>query len=319
MKTRGILTGIFAAASFFAPGLFVPSSFAANKEMQELQRDVALMQEDIRQLQRAFDKQMATQQTLIQQTLDTSNRTQSSMAVLERTVGDSVRGQMTQGLAPIATLGTRIDQVSQQVQTLGDAMQALNSSMQQLRTQLNDLKTAVAAIQAPAPPPPSTDPNAPTGAITGPGPGPALGPGPGATGTPPVPADILYQNARRDMDGGKVDLALAEFRDFIKYYPTSDLAANCQFYIGVVHYSQGSFDDAVKDFDAVLERYPKGNKTADAFYYKGISLVKMGRSRDARKEFTTVIQQYPRTEAADKSRAQMKALGFNTPAPGKKK
>jgi tol-pal system protein YbgF len=314
MKTRGIPTAIFAAASFFTPGLSVPSSFAANKEMQELQRDVALMQEDIRQLQRAFDKQMATQQTLIQQTLDTSNRTQSSMAVLERTVSDSVRGQMTQGLAPIATLGTRMDQVSQQVQTLGDAMQALNSSMQQLRTQLNDLKTAVAAIQAPAAPPPAVDPNAaPTGAPPG------LGQSPGASATPPVPADILYQNARRDMDGGKVDLALAEFRDFIKYYPTSDLAANCQFYIGVVHYSQGSFDDAVKDFDAVLERYPKGNKTADAFYYKGISLVKMGRSRDARKEFTTVIQQYPRTEAADKSRAQMKALGFNTPAPGKKK
>ena len=54
------------------------------------------------------------------------------------------------------------------------------------------------------------------------------------------------------------------------------------------------------------------------FYYKGISLVKMGRSRDARKEFTTVIQQFPRTEAADKAKAQMKVLGFNTPVKGRK-
>jgi len=43
-----------------------------------------------------------------------------------------------------------------------------------------------------------------------------------------------------------------------------------------------------------------------------------GRSRDARKEFATVIQQFPRTEAADKARSQMRSLGFNTPAKGRK-
>jgi tol-pal system protein YbgF len=121
------------------------------------------------------------------------------------------------------------------------------------------------------------------------------------------------------MEGGKPDLALNEFREFIKYYPTSDLAANCQFYIGTIHFSRNEFEDAVKDFDAVLEQYPKGSKTPDAFYYKGLSLVKMGRSRDARKEFTSVIQQFPHAEAAEKARAQMKVLGFNTPATAKGK
>jgi len=302
MKLRGIITAFI---------LLVPAaSFAANKETQELQRDVALMQEDIRQLQRGFDKQMATLQTLSQQTLDTTNRTATAMSLLERTINDQIRGQMATGFAPVAGLGVKVDQVAGQVQTLADSIQALNSSMQQLHTQLTDLKQVVAAMSAPpAPPPQSTDPNAPPTAGGG------LGP---MTSAPPVPAEVLYQNALRDMNGGKPDLALAEFRDFIKYYPTSDLASNCQFYIGTIHYGRNEFDDAVKDFDAVLERYPKGNKTADAFYYKGISLVKMGRSRDARKEFATVIQQFPRTEAADKARSQMRSLGFNTPAKGRK-
>jgi len=290
--------------------------FAANKEMQELQRDVALMQEDIRQLQRSFDKQMATLQTISQQTLDTTNRTQNSMSVLDRTMGDQIRGQMSTGMAPIAGLGTRIDQVSTQVQTLADAVQALNSSLQQIRAQIGDLKTAMQAMQTPATPPPP----APGIDTTGGAPGPTVGGPQGMANNsiPPVPADTLYQNAIRDRDTGKPDLALAEFRDFIKYYPTSDLASNCQFYIGMIHYSRNEFEDAVKDFDAVLERYPKGNKTPDAFYYKGVALVKMGRSRDARKEFTSVIQQYPRTDAADKARSQMKVLGFNTPAKGRK-
>jgi len=297
MRFRGIFTAFL---------LLVPAaSFAANKEMQELQRDVALMQEDIRQLQRSFDQQVSALRTLSQQTLDSVNRSSTSMSILERTINDQIKSQLSNGFAPVAGLGTKVDQVSGQVQTLADAIQALNSSMQQLHTQLNDLKNVVSAMQSPAAAPPTaTD----TSGLTTPAPG----------GAPPVPAEVLYQNAIRDKDGGKPDLALAEFRDFIKYYPNSDLAANCQFYIGTIHYGRNEFEDAVKDFDEVLERYPKGSKTAEAFYYKGISLVKMGRSRDARKEFTAVIQQYPRTEAADKARAQMRALGFNTPAKGRK-
>ena len=103
------------------------------------------------------------------------------------------------------------------------------------------------------------------------------------------------------VDVMKLDGVVDRLNDFVE----ADLGAGIPVEVG-------------KDFDAVLEQYPKGNKTADAFYYKGVSLVKMGRSRDARKEFTTVIQQFPRTEAADKARSQMKALGFNTPAKGKK-
>jgi tol-pal system protein YbgF len=303
MRYRGIITALF---------LLLPAaSHAASKDTQEIQRDIALLQEDVRQLQRSFDKQMATQQTLAQQTLDSVNRTATSMGILERTLNDSIKGQLQNGFAPVAGLGVKVDQVSGQVQTLADAVQALTASMQQLHAQLNDLNNVVKAMQAPAAPPPTlTDPNAPGG--------PTASGGPGPSSAPPVPAEVLYQNALRDMNGGKPDLALVEFRDFIKYYPTSDLAANCQFYIGTIHFGRQEFEDAVKDFDAVLEQYPKGPKTASAFYYKGVSLVKMGRSRDARKEFTSVITQYPRTEEADKARAQLKVLGFNPPAKGKK-
>jgi tol-pal system protein YbgF len=302
MKLRGIITAFL---------LFVPASYAANKETQELQRDVALLQEDVRQLQRSFDQQMAALRTLTQQAVDNSSRTTTAVGVVQQTVPEQIRREVSQGLAPVAGLGTRLDQVTNQVQTLADAIQALNSSMQQLRAQLTDLKSAVVAIQAPAAPPPQqTDPNSPSVGGAG-GTAPANAP-------PPVPAEVLYQNAIRDMNGGKPDLALAEFRDFIKYYQTSDLAANCQFYIGTIHYGRNELEDAIKDFDAVLEQYPKGNKTADAFYYKGMSLLKLGRSRDARKEFDSVIKQFPRTEAADKAKAQMRALGFNTPAKGKK-
>ena len=131
MKFRGIITAFL---------LLIPAaSQAASKETQEIQRDIALLQEDVRQLQRSFDKQMATLQTLSQQTLDSVNRTATTMSVMERTINDQIKGQMASGFAPVAGLGTKVDQVAGQVQTLADAIQALNSSMQQLHTQLNDM------------------------------------------------------------------------------------------------------------------------------------------------------------------------------------
>ncbi len=296
MKFRGAITAFL---------LLVPAAtFAANKDMEVLQRDVALMQEDIRTLQRSFDQQMAIVKTLAQQAVDNSTRLSTSMGVMQTNTPAEIKREVNSALAPVAGLNTRIDQVSNQVQSLADAMQALNASMQQLHTQLADLKNVVAAIQAPAPPPPSTDPNAT--------------PGLGTSVAPQVPLGTLYDNALRDMNGGKPDLALSEWSNCVKWYPQEPQAATCQFYIGSIHASKGDFEQAVKDYDAVLEQYPKGDRTADAFYYKGLALVKMGRSRDARKEFLSVIQQYPHSAAADRAREQMKVLGFNTPAAKKR-
>lgn len=300
MKTRGAIAALL---------LMTPAAtFAANKDMEALQRDVALMSEDIRTLQRSFDQQMAAMKALVQQAVDNTTRINTSVGVVQQTLPDQIKQQMSSSMAPVAGVNTRLDQVSQQVQTLSDAIQALNQNLQQIHGQLTDLKNVVSAMQAPAAPPPSTDPNAPTAA------------GPQAMiGAPAPPLNTLYDNAYRDMGSGKIDLALSGFQNCVKYYPEEMQAASCQFYIGSIHASQGNFDQAVKDYDAVLEHFPNGPRTADAFYYKGLALVKMGRSRDARKEFVSVIQQYPKSAAADKARDQLKALGFSVPATSARK
>ena len=46
-----------------------PFAFGASKEIQELQRDVALLQDQVRTLQRAQDEKFAAMQALVQQTL----------------------------------------------------------------------------------------------------------------------------------------------------------------------------------------------------------------------------------------------------------
>jgi len=72
------------------------------------------------------------------------------------------------------------------------------------------------------------------------------------------PPDVLYNNALRDYNGDKNDLALQEFSDYIKFYPNTDLAGNCYFYLGEIQFKQGNYQAAAQSYDQVLQNFPSG-------------------------------------------------------------
>ena len=122
----------------------------------------------------------------------------------------------------------------------------------------------------------------------------------------------MYQNAYRDMQGGQMDLAVQEFTEFLKYFPTTDYAPNAQFYIGDIYLRKGDTENSIKAFDAVLERFSENNKTPDARYMKGRALVQAGKPTAAAQEFREIIKRYPDKDIAAKAKAQLKALGYST-------
>src|SRR5208283_5855102 len=79
----------------------------------------------------------------------------------------------------------------------------------------------------------------------------------------PAP-DVLYNNALRDYNGGKNDLAAQEFTDYIKFYPNTDLAGNAYFYLAEIQYKAADYPKAVANYDLVLQNFPSGNKAASA-------------------------------------------------------
>ncbi|MEJ7605912.1 MAG: tetratricopeptide repeat protein [Bryobacteraceae bacterium] len=117
----------------------------------------------------------------------------------------------------------------------------------------------------------------------------------------------------RDRSGGNFELAIQGFQEYLKYFSTTELAPNAQFYIGQVHFDKNDYSNALQAFDLVLERFPENNKTADAMYMKGMTLLKAGQRNEAGKEFLNVIQKYPNAEVTAKARSQRKALGLNIP------
>jgi len=180
---------------------------------------------------------------------------------------------------------------------------------------LTDLNNAVKVMSAPAPPPPGGQPAGPGGDAGGAaGAFPASGPPPG--GAPTISASDLYNNANRDRNGGKLDLALQEYTDYLRWYGNTDLAPNAQYYIAWIHASQGDFTNAVREYDAVLEKYPDNNKTPDAMYGKGVALTRMGRRTEGAREFQELIKRFPSNGLAGQSCTQLTNMGLKCPSSG---
>lgn len=266
---------------------------AASKEIVELQRDVAQLQDQVRALQSAFDTKMATLTTQVQLAADAATRTSTALAALQGGIQEQLREQGKGVAVPVANLGVKIDEMSTAFQQVQNGMADVTTRLGNLEQQMKDLSNQVRTINSPAAAPP------PGGLPSGPG-----------ASAPPPDGGTLYANADRDRLGGKNDLALQEFQEYLKYYNTGPLAPNALFWIGYIHYTQGDFDDAVKEFDQVLVQFSPNTKTPDAYFWKGMTLVKLGQRNAGAKEFHQVIKQYPGSDAASKAKAQLRQLGL---------
>jgi TolA-binding protein len=286
---------------------------AASREIQELQRDVGLLQEQVKALQASQNEKLAALSASVQQAIDNARDASKSAAIIQNSIDQNLRGLQTtlqtnlesKVVNPVVAVGTRMDQMSNDFRNMQNAIADLTSIINKLQAQLTDLNNAVKILQAPPPPPPAT-----TGAATAPG-------APATAESPTMPAADLYTNAQRDRSSGKLDLALNEFSDYLKWYGNTDLAANAQYYIAYIHYSQADYDDALREFDLVLEKYPSDNaKIPEALYYKGMTLTRLGRRTAGAEEFKELYKRFPNNDLARQACSQLQSMGLRCTATG---
>jgi len=283
--------------------LATPFAFGASKEIQELQRDVAMLQDQVRTMQKDFGDRLIVLQTQVQNTLDSVTRINNQMSGMERVFNDAMKQQQQGVVGPVLAVGQKLDQMSEDFRAVRESVLDMNTRMGKLDAKLADLQNLVNTIRTPPPPPPGSDttggsnPGQPTPAQSGPPAG--------------VSADTLYSNGYRDWTTKKYDLAIQEFNEYLQYFPTTLFASNAQFYIGDIYYRTDNYPKALEAFDAVLERYLDGNKTPDAHYMKALTLLKMGRNDAAATEFRDIIKRYPDTDPAAQARARLREMGLS--------
>jgi tol-pal system protein YbgF len=250
----------------------MPAS-AANREIVQLQTQVDQLQQAMTQMKQSFDERMGVMKNLVEQNVVVANKVGAAIDNLQ----SSINRQQTDRAG-------QVDQISGQIQALNDTMDELKVRLAKLSKQFEDMQAAqqsMAAQQNEAQQKAQQMAAAP-------------------------PPDVLYNNALRDYNGGKNDLATQEFNDYVKYYPDTDLAGNADFYLAEIEFKAGDYQKAVTSYDLVLQNFPSGNKAASAQLKKGLALLELGKKEDGEQELKHVIQRYPRTPEAMQARDRLR-------------
>jgi tol-pal system protein YbgF len=295
-----VLAAVFCGA--VGGTLFAPQpAGAVSKEMIELQQQVTQILQAQQDLRSAVDGNNAALRTLVQQSLDSVNRLDGEMGSLQKSV------QEVQ-----ANTGARIDTMTQQTQGISDNMQDVQSRVAKLSQQLTDVQNLLQSIDA------KVSGGSTTGApaaMNAPGGNPdnsASAPPSAPVGLAPISADTLYQNGLRDLTGGKYDLARQEFSDYIKNFPSNDLASNATFYLGEIAYAQDDFKGAIASYDTVLANYPKSFKLPASLLKKAMAELELGMKASGIRDLREVDRRFAGSDEARRAQAKLRELGAAT-------
>ena len=165
-------------------------------DLQAIQRDVADLQDQVKGMQKGLDSKLAALQSLVQQALDTANKTNSTVSGLNsgvsQTMQTELRGVKDQ-LSSVTGLSSKVDGTSNDVSDLRGTVNGLVTTLNRVQQQLTDMSSLLKLMQTPpAAPPPGVD----------------AGPGMAGSAPPPDPGK-LFSHAASDQNAGNYELAIS--------------------------------------------------------------------------------------------------------------
>jgi len=117
----------------------------------------------------------------------------------------------------------------------------------------------------------------------------------------------LYDQASQDLTQGRYGLALQGFRDFVKRFPTAELADNAQYGVGECFFAQSRFDSAAVEYARVETGWPQGDRVPAALYKTGLSRERLGQNDAAKKAFEDLVKRFPDSGEAQLARERLGA------------
>src|SRR5215469_16283332 len=122
--------------------LFASHTAAAadtKSQLIQIQTQLQIMQDNMSGMQRSFDERMGVMKDLLTQQIDNVNKMGATVQNLQRTLGQET-----------TDAGSKVDQISGQVQALHDAVDELKARLAKVSKQLDDMQTAQQNITTPS-------------------------------------------------------------------------------------------------------------------------------------------------------------------------
>ena len=137
----------------------------------------------------------------------------------------------------------------------------------------------------------------------------ALGADAGAGGVAPTAEErTAYDTAFATLRDGKYEEAIVGLQDFLKRYPTSEFAANAQYWLAEANYVQHRYDVALIEFERVVTKYPDSTKYSDALLKYGLTNYELGAWDKSSQTLNDVVKKFPNTAQAQIAMQRLEKL-----------
>jgi len=124
----------------------------------------------------------------------------------------------------------------------------------------------------------------------------------------PVVESRSYESALALFRDAKYADAIAGFKDFLKSYPDSALAANAQYWTGYSYYALKDYKTSLAHQQKLVSAYPDSPKVPDALLNIATNQIELDDMASARKTLKELVAKYPGTPAAKLAERRLAAI-----------
>jgi tol-pal system protein YbgF len=275
-----------------AVALVLPVAPAAAQSRAERQ-----IMADIRMLQEQ-SQQLAIALTTLQESIKAVNsRLDQSDEATRKGLADQRLVVENMG-ADLRVIRDRTGETNVRINTLSQEIDALRAQLLSVAASIQTAQTVPVDPNAPI------DPNAPP-----------------PVAAPPLSSNVglsptrMFEAAMAEYYAGQWTLAITGFDQFLKAFPSSEMADDAQKMIGDTHYAAGKYPEAIAALNQVIQNYPKSDKLAETYFRRGAAQERLKDAEGARESWEFVIKNYPDTSEAQLAKQNLDRLGA-TKKPG---
>ncbi len=272
--------------------LLVPATVGQNQKQQmvQLQRDMALLQDSVRQLETKISDRLTALEALLSQNTDKQDKLSSGLTVIERGIS-ALDNALTE---PQRATTAKVDSLTGQFSGLRAMVEEMGAVLERLQGDVRDVKTHLTTL-----------------------PPPAYGEEGAETEVAEVNAsEAIWEAGMASYNRGNIEEARTLFLDYTALYPTHARAAEVQYFLAETYFAAADYEEAATQFGEVYKKYPLSSQSPDAEYRRGSALLELRKLDDAVDVFQAVIDRFPNTSAAGLARGELNRLLNSKPSPG---
>lgn len=280
------------ALALLSGTLLVPAVFGQTQKQQiiQLQRDMALVQDSLRQLDTKISDRLAGVEALLRQATDKQDKHAAGLTVIERALS-SLDDALTE---PQRATTAKVDSLTEQFSGLRAMVEETVASIERINGDVRDIKTHLTTL----PPPGEGEEEAESDVAE------------------VNASEAIFEGGLADYNRGNIESARDLFLDYLALYPTHARAAEAQLFLAETYHAAGEYEEAAKQFGEVYKKYPLSKQAPDALYRQGMGLLELRSLNEAVEVFESVIERFPGTTAAELARGELNRLLNTKPSPG---